>query len=372
WVFGLSTYAFADENTVVAASGRGPFWRLSRIDVATLQRTPVNSPSIEFEFVTGGGGEAVFVAGGLDTPATVVRYDLASGDFATLKSSLAVEIAPGDRSTPQAIDYVSADGEMAHALYYPPANAAYAGPPDELPPLIVRSHGGPTGGASATFNPAIQYWTSRGLAVLDVDYGGSSGYGRPYRQRLAGRWGIVDVDDCVAGALALAQRGLVDRERLAIRGGSASGYTTLAALTFRDLFKAGASHYGISDLETMTTDTHKFESRYLDGLVGPYPEQRDVYVERSPIHFVERMSAPLILFQGSEDKVVPPDQAEKMFAAVTARGLPAALVVFDGEGHGFRRAENIKRSLEGELSFFGRAFGFTPAGEIEAVDAVNL
>jgi dipeptidyl aminopeptidase/acylaminoacyl peptidase len=372
WVFGMSTYAFADANTVVAASGRGPFWRLNRIDVATLRRTPVESPYVEFDDVVGGGGAAVFVAGGLETPAAVVRYDLASGAFETLKSSLSVEIAPADRSVPQPIDYVSLDGETAHALYYPPANAAYSGPAGELPPLIVRSHGGPTGAASATFNPSIQYWTSRGLAVLDVDYGGSSGYGRAYRQRLNDRWGIVDVDDCVAGALALAERGMVDRERLAIRGGSASGYTTLAALAFRDLFRAGASHYGISDLETMTTDTHKFESRYLDGLLGPYPARRDVYVERSPIHFVERISAPLILFQGSEDKVVPPDQAEKMFDAVVARGLPAALVVFEGEGHGFRRAENIKRSLEGELYFYGRVFGFTPAGEIEPVEIVNL
>jgi dipeptidyl aminopeptidase/acylaminoacyl peptidase len=238
--------------------------------------------------------------------------------------------------------------------------------------LLVQSHGGPTGSTSTTLTLPLQYWTSRGFAVLDVNYGGSTGYGRPYRQRLNDAWGIVDVEDHAHGARYLVAEGLADPERAAIRGWSASGYTTLAALTFDDTFKAGASHFGISDLETMTTDTHKFESRYLDGLIGPYPERRDVYVERSPIHHLERITAPLALFQGSEDTVVPPDQAEKLYTAMAERGLPIAMIVFHGEGHGFRRAENIQRALEGELSFYAQVFGFTPAGDIEPIDVANL
>jgi dipeptidyl aminopeptidase/acylaminoacyl peptidase len=218
----------------------------------------------------------------------------------------------------------------------------------------------------------IQYWTSRGIAVLDVNYGGSSGYGRDYRERLKGRWGIVDVDDCVNGARYLAQIGQVDGNRLAIRGGSAGGYTTLCALTFRDTFKAGASHYGISDLEALAKDTHKFESRYLDGLIGPYPLRRDRYVERSPIHFTERLACPMILFQGLEDKVVPPNQAEVMVEAVRAKGLPVAYLTFEGEQHGFRKAENIKRVLEAELYFYSKVFGFDLAEAIEPVRIDNL
>ncbi|HEX5419311.1 MAG TPA: prolyl oligopeptidase family serine peptidase, partial [Gammaproteobacteria bacterium] len=258
------------------------------------------------------------------------------------------------------------------AFYYPPKNKDYRAGDEERPPLVVVSHGGPTAQSSSVLSLQLQYWTSRGFAVLDVNYGGSTGYGRAYRERLRGRWGIVDVDDCVDGALHLAARGCVDGERLAIRGWSASGYTTLAALSFRDVFKAGASHFGVSDLEALARDTHKFESRYLDGLVGSYPEHRQRYVERSPIHFVDRLSAPLILFQGLEDKVVPPNQAELMYAAVKAKGIPVALVEFEGEQHGFRKAESIRRALDGELYFLGRIFGFEPAGEIEPVPIANL
>ena len=218
----------------------------------------------------------------------------------------------------------------------------------------------------------MQFWTSRGFAVLDVNYGGSTGYGRAYRERLKRRWGIVDVDDCVNGARYLVGRGLADGNRLAIDGGSAGGYTTLAALTFRDVFKAGASYYGVSDLEALAKDTHKFESRYLDGLIGPYPQRLDLYRERSPIHFTDRLSCALILFQGLEDRIVPPDQAEKMFDAVRAKGIPTAYLAFEGEQHGFRRAENIKRTLDGELYFYSRVFGFDAAGPLEPVDIVNL
>jgi dipeptidyl aminopeptidase/acylaminoacyl peptidase len=238
--------------------------------------------------------------------------------------------------------------------------------------LLVISHGGPTSATSATLRLDIQFWTSRGFAVLDVNYGGSTGYGRAHRERLKGRWGIVDVDDCTHGARYLVDRGEVDARRLAIRGGSAGGYTTLAALTFRDVFRAGASHYGVSDLEALARDTHKFESRYLDGLIGPYPERLDLYRERSPIHHAERLACPVILFQGLEDKVVPPSQAEVMRDALRAKGLPVAYVPFAGEQHGFRRAENIKRSLEAELYFYARVFGFSPADPIEPVAIDNL
>ena len=234
------------------------------------------------------------------------------------------------------------------------------------------SHGGPTSATSPTLSLRIQYWTSRGIAVLNVNYGGSTGYGRDYRERLNGRWGVVDVDDCLNGALHLTREGRVDGERLAITGGSAGGFTTLCTLAFRDGFKAGASHFGVADLEALARDTHKFESRYLDRLVGPYPERRDLYVERSPISAVDRLDCPVIFFQGLEDKIVPPNQAEAMVAALRAKGVPVAYVPFEGEQHGFRRAENIKRSLDGELYFYGRVFGFELADAVEPVPIENL
>ena len=234
------------------------------------------------------------------------------------------------------------------------------------------SHGGPTGSTNSSLSLQVQYWTSRGVGVLDVNYGGSAGYGTAYRRRLNGRWGIVDTDDCANGALYLVQRGDVDGDRLAIRGGSAGGYTTLCALTFKDVFKAGASYYGVSDLEALAKETHKFESRYLDTLIGPYPEELDLYIQRSPIHHTDRLSCPVVLFQGLEDKVVPPNQAEKMLEALRAKGIPVAYVPFEGEQHGFRRAENIKRSLEGELYFYSRVFGFKPAEDLEPVPVENL
>lgn len=281
-------------------------------------------------------------------------------------------IDPDYISVAMPIEFPTEGGETAHAFFYAPANRDYRAPAGELPPLIVRSHGGPTAAAGSGLSLAIQYWTSRGFAVVDVNYGGSTGFGRAYRQRLDGRWGLVDVQDCIAAARHLVEADLVDGKRLAIRGGSAGGFTTLAALTFHDVFKAGASHYGIGDLMALARDTHKFESRYLDRLVGPLPDAEAVYRERSPIHFTDQLSCPLIFFQGLDDKVVPPNQAEAMVEALRAKGLPVAYVAFEGEGHGFRRAENIKRALEGELYFYGQIFGFEPAGEIEPVEIENL
>ncbi|RMF60624.1 MAG: S9 family peptidase, partial [Calditrichaeota bacterium] len=256
--------------------------------------------------------------------------------------------------------------------FYPPQNRDFVGPEGERPPLIVKSHGGPTGATSSTLELKTQFWTSRGFAVVDVNYGGSTGYGREYRERLKHKWGIVDVDDCVNAAKFLAETGRVDGNRTAITGGSAGGYTTLSALTFRDFFKAGASYYGICDLEALAKDTHKFESRYLDGLIGPYPEQRDVYIQRSPIHFTERLACPVIIMQGLEDKVVPPNQAQMMVDALRKKGLPVAYLAFEGEQHGFRKAETIKRSLEAELYFYSRIFSFELADPVQPVPIENL
>jgi len=275
-------------------------------------------------------------------------------------------------SIPKAIEFPTENGLTAHAFFYAPRNRDYTGSSEERPPLLVKSHGGPTAATSTTLSWAVQYWTSRGIGVLDVNYGGSSGYGRKYRQRLDGQWGVVDVDDCVNGARYLVKIGEADGNRLAIRGGSAGGYTTLCALTFRNIFRAGASYYGVCDLEALAKDTHKFESRYLDRMIGPYPERRDLYRERSPIHFVSQISCPMILFQGLEDKVVPPSQAELMVKAFREKGLPVAYIPFDGEQHGFRRAENIKRSLEAELYFYSKIFSFKIADPVEPIQIENL
>ena len=372
WVFGMATYGFPDDRTLLATYTRDGIWHLLAIDLASGEVTPIESPYTDMAEPYAAGGGAVFEVGSPTLPLAIARYDVASGAFETIKRSLDAEVDPGYLSVPESIEFPTEGGLTAHAFLYLPTNKDFVAAEGELPPLLVQSHGGPTGNTSTSLSLAMQFWTSRGFAVLDVNYGGSTGYGRPYRQRLTDAWGIVDVDDHVNGARYLIAQGLVDPERTAIRGWSASGYTTLATLAFRDLFRAGASHFGISDLETMTTDTHKFESRYLDGLIGPYPARKDVYMERSPIHHLEGFTEPLILFQGSEDTVVPPDQAETMYAAMAARGLPVALVVFEGEGHGFRRAENIRRALEGELDFYGQVFGFTPDGEIERVEIANL
>ena len=289
-----------------------------------------------------------------------------------LRRSSDIKIDEGYLSIPEAIEFPTENGLTSHAFFYAPRNGDFVSSSDDRPPLLVKSHGGPTGATSTTLSLSIQFWTSRGIGVLDVNYGGSTGYGREYRERLNGKWGIVDVDDCSNGARYLVEQGIVDENQLAIDGGSAGGYTTLSALTFRDLFKAGASFYGISDLEALAKDTHKFESRYLDTIIGPYPERADVYRERSPIHFTDRLSCPMILFQGLEDKIVPPNQAEMMFEAVRAKGLPVAYIAFEGEQHGFRRSENIKRTLDAELYFYSKVFDFKLADPVDPVQIENL
>lgn len=372
WVFGRSTYAFESAQRIVCTFRRAGAWQLALLDTASRTLTPIETPYIEIDNVRAGRGKAFFLGGSPVETASVVAYDLDTRQAAVKRRSTVAAVDAGYLSVPRAVEFPTTGGLTAFGNYYPPANRDYVAPPGEKPPLLVFSHGGPTSNSPTTLRLAIQYWTSRGIAVLDVNYGGSTGYGRAYRQRLTGSWGIVDVDDCANGAMHLAGQGEVDPARLAIRGGSAGGYTTLSALTFRNVFKAGASHYGIADLEGLALDTHKFESRYLDHIVGPYPERRDLYVERSPIHFTERLACPIIFFQGLEDVVVLPNQAETMFAAVRAKGLPTAYLPFEGEGHGFRRAENIKRSLDAELYFYGRVFGFELAEPVEPVAIENL
>ena len=372
WIFGLSTYAFESADRIVCAFAERGLWRLGAIDTQarTLQR--IEAPYNEISYVCAAPGRAVFRAASPQAPFSIIEMDLATRGTKVLQRASRIDIDSGFISEPQPIEFPTEGGLTAHGFYYPPKNSDFAAPNLERPLLLVKSHGGPTSATVAVLMPGIQYWTSRGIAVLDVNYGGSTGYGRAYRERLNGAWGITDVDDCVNGARFLATRGDADGNRLMIDGGSAGGYTTLCALTFRDQFRAGASHYGVSDAEALAKETHKFESRYLDNLIGPYPERRDLYVQRSPIHFSDKLSCPVIFFQGLEDKVVPPNQAETMVEALRHKGVPVAYVAFEGEQHGFRRAENIKRALDGELYFYSRVFKFELAEPVDPVPIENL
>jgi dipeptidyl aminopeptidase/acylaminoacyl peptidase len=376
WTLGQSTYAFLEDGTIACLYGRGPVWRLGLIAPgAQTAVTPLDLPFTAFYptrlRVTAGGRIATF-AGSATQAAALITVDPATAAYQVVQRSRDLQLDPDDLSVPRPIEFPTEGGQTAHALYYPPANAGFQGPAGELPPLLVTSHGGPTAQVVDQLNLSVQYFTSRGFAVVDVDYGGSSGYGRAYRQRLRGQWGIVDTQDCINAARHLADRGLADPKRLAIRGGSAGGYTTLCALTFSDLFAAGASYFGVADVETLARDTHKFESRYLDGLIGPWPQAAELYRRRSPIRHTDLLSNPIILFQGLQDAVVPPAQAERMAAALDAKGIPYAYLAFEGEQHGFRRAPNIRRALEAELYFYGRILGFDLADRVEPLPIRNL
>ena len=375
WQFAAARYALLPDDSVV-------FARLRRGYDALCLRAPdgtVTELDTPFSRVTAvraaPDGTVLVVAGSPTREPGVHRVDPAGGVIETLRPPRDLGVDPGFISVPEHLTFPSDGGRTAHALFYAPAHPEHSGPADERPPLIVEIHGGPTSAASPVLATAVQYWTSRGFAVVDVNYGGSTGYGRAFREELLGQWGIVDVADCLAVARHLARTGRVDGERLTIRGGSAGGFTTLAALARDDTpFAAGADLFGVADLETLARDTHKFESRYLDRLVGPYPEAREVYVERSPIHHVDRFAKPLIVLQGSEDRIVPPAQSETIVDALRDRKVPVAYLLFDGEQHGFRRAENIRRALDAELSFYAQVLGFElPAEEgIEPVAVENL
>lgn len=373
WVFALSTYDFVSVDRLVCSVVEQGQTRLVTVEPnsAAVRPIPLAYTEIGADLHVR-GDQLIFHAGSPTLPTSLLRLDLSTNAVEVLRESHRLTVDAAYLATPEAIEFPTEGGLAAHAWFYHPTNPDYEAPAGELPPLWVHSHGGPTAAAGAALNLAVQYWTSRGIAVLDVNYGGSTGYGRAYRRRLEGQWGVVDVDDCVNGARYLVQRGMVDGNRLMISGGSAGGYTTLCALTFRDVFKAGASHFGIGDLETFVHDTHKFESRYLDRLVGPFPERQDLYHARSAINFTDRLSCPVILLQGLEDKIVPPNQAEMMVAALLNKGLPVAYVAFEGEQHGFRRAENIARALEAELYFYSRVFRFPLADPIAPVDITNL
>jgi dipeptidyl aminopeptidase/acylaminoacyl peptidase len=372
WVFGMTTYGFESADHLICTYVENGVQHLARLQTQTLELSEITTPYDSISGLQVTSGWAAFIGGSTTAPSAIVRLNLSTGDSEVLRRSSDIAVDPGYLSIPQVLEFPTENGLTAYGFYYTPHNQDYQAPEGDRPPLLVKSHGGPTAATSASFNPGIQYWTSRGIAVLDVNYGGSTGYGRAYRERLKGQWGIIDVDDCVNGAKYLAAQGLVDGDRLCIDGGSAGGYTTLAALAFRDVFKAGASYYGVSDLRALATDTHKFESRYLDGLIGAYPEQEDLYRARSPIYAIDQLDCPLIFFQGDEDKIVPPNQAEMMVEALKAKGLPVAYVLYEGEQHGFRKAENIKRTLDGELYFYARVFGFELADEVEAVTIENL
>ena len=374
WVFGARAYGFAGDGSIVCAVNRRGSWSLNLLNPDNGITSPLNVPTGEMGRgdLAVSGVTAAVIAGDARRPMSLLRVNLRSGEWDTVRQSSAISISADYISPAQTIEFPSTDGRPAYALYYAPRNPDYVAPDGNLPPLLTLSHGGPTAAASGALDLSIQYWTTRGFAVVDVDYGGSVGYGRAYRQSLNGNWGIVDVDDCANAALHLVHQHLADGNRLAIRGGSAGGYTTLAALTFRNAFAAGASYYGVSDLTALAEDTHKFESRYLDRLVAPYPEGAETYRRRSPIAHTEGLSCPIILFQGLEDRIVPPNQAEMMFAAVRSKGIPCAYLPFEGEQHGFRRAENIKRALEAELYFYSRVFGFDLPDPIEPVHIENL
>lgn len=372
WLFGMSFYAFASDDLIVCSHIDQGISRLALLDLGTRKLQEIDCPFTDIQYLRASKDYAVFRAGSPTEVAAIARLNLNTKQIDTLRLANDLEVFPAYFSIPRPIEFPTEAGLTAHGFFYPPQNPDYEAPENEKPPLIVKSHGGPTASATTALALSIQYWTSRGFAVLDVNYGGSSGYGRQYRERLNKKWGIVDVDDCVNGARYLVSRGEVDPNRLIITGGSAGGYTTLCALAFRNVFKAGASHFGVSDAEALAKDTHKLESRYLDGLLGPYPEKRDLYRERSPINFTERLSCPVIFFQGLEDKVVPPNQAEQMVEALKSKRIPVAYVAFPGEQHGFRQAKNIKRALDTELYFYSLVFGFELAEAVEPVRIDNL
>ena len=373
WEFSMSTYAVLDDRHLAAQYGNADGRKLGVIDVETGELREIETSFNTFGFfITACAGRIICAAAGPHVGAAIVAIDAETGEVETLRASTGPQLDGSYFSEAEAISYPTTGGRTSHAYYYAPRNPDCEAPEGEKPPLVTFIHGGPTSATNPGFSLAIQYWTTRGFAVVDVNYGGSTGYGTAYRRDLNGNWGIVDREDCEAAARYLVERGDVDGSRLAIRGGSAGGYTTLCALTFGDVFTAGASYYGVSDAAALAEDTHKFESRYLDSLIGPYPERAELYEQRSPIHAVDRLSCPVIFLQGLEDKIVPPNQAERMVDALRKKGLPVAYIAFEGEQHGFRQAANIQRATEAELDFYGRIFGFTPAGDIEPVKIENL
>ena len=354
WNLGMSSYAVIGADKLVCSYEQNGAMRLARLDLRAGRLDPLDLGYQDYSFIRVQGERIVCRAGSPTEPAAVIRIDQALASTEVLQRTTTLDPDIGRFvSVPTHVEFPTEGGLMAHCLYYAPSNPGFApAAGDKLPPLVVKCHGGPTSSATSTLDLRIQYWTSRGIAVIDVDYGGSTGYGRQYRNRLRSQWGIVDVDDCVNAAKHMVAEEKADPTRIVITGGSAGGYTTLAALTFRDFFKGGASYYGVSDAAALARDTHKFESRYLDKLIGPYPEAEKLYRERSPAFHADQLSRPVIFFQGDEDKIVPPSQTEVMVTALRRRGIPVGYFLFTGEQHGFRKDVNIKRSLDAELYFY--------------------
>eukprot|EP00808_Paulinella_micropora_P004214 g19574.t1 len=351
WVFGLSSYDRYSQSLLCTYSDKnGAHLVLRQLAGGADEQLAV--VGCHFKQVRVSGRHAVFVAQDETRADRILLVDMVTKKVKEVASADQSMLDEGYLSTPKIITFRTTGGATSHGIFYPPKNKDFEGPAGSKPPLIVKSHGGPTSAASAAFHRKVQFWTSRGFALLDVNYRGSTGYGRKYRKELDGNWGVYDVDDCVKGAEYLAAQGLVDGNRLAITGGSAGGYTTLAALAFRNTFKVGASHYGVSELTSLAKDTHKFESRYLDKLIGKYPEEEHIYIERSPLNSAQNINCPVIFFQGLEDKIVPPSQAEVMVKALKDRGIPVKYVTYEGEQHGFRKAENIVHSVNTELQFY--------------------
>ena len=375
WVFGMSRYVFLGDGRIACVVTRSAIDSLDLLEPGSSELRPAGLGWSSFgpASLSAGGGRVVFSAASPTAPTALVSYEPDSGRETIIRRSIDVDLEPASISVPRAIEFPTGDGATAHAFYYPPANAEYEGPADELPPLRVICHGGPTANTTPALGIEVQFFTQRGIGVLDVNYRGSTGYGRAYRQLLNGRWGEIDWQDCIAAARHLAEQGDVDRDRTWVEGGSAGGYVVLCALVFDPTaFAAGVSYFGVADAEALALDTHKFESRYLDSMIGPYPERADLYRARSPVHFVEQLERPLLLLQGLDDKVVPPSQAEAMVEVLERKGIPYAYLAFEGEGHGFRRQENIKRSLESTLSFVGQVFGFAAADELESLAIAHL
>ena len=366
WSLGSTNYVVAGPSHVVAQRIADGEATLVIADIERGVTTPLPTAFTSYRSLTRTATGIAFIGGSANDMARVMELDVATGEATTLASAGELDFPDGTLSAPRTIRFASRDGARAYANFFPPRHPTCVGPRAELPPMLVTTHGGPTSAAGRDLSLRVQYYTSRGWGVLDVNYGGSTGFGRAYRERLNGQWGVVDVEDCVAGARHLASEGKVDINRIAIRGGSAGGYTTLAAVTFADVFRAGASHYGIGDLAALARDTHKFESRYVQRLV----DEAD-FDARSPLRHAARARCPMIFFQGSEDRIVPPNQAESMFAALKANGVPVAYLLFDGEGHGFRRAENAVRAIEAEYLFFARIFGFEPAEDLGDIPVEN-
>ena len=355
WVFGMSSYAFESAERLICSFVKDGVWTLARLDLCSRRLDPIPTPYTDIAQLRADRGRAVFLGGTPSEPLALVELALGDGTSRIIRRSSVVQDSVRPYiSRPEPIAFPTTDGETAHAIYYPPFSPAFAAPAGEKAPALVLSHGGPTSSASSTLSLGVQYWTSRGIGVLDVNYRGSTGYGRAYRLKLERQWGVVDVADCVRGAKFLVECRNADPTRLMIAGGSAGGYTTLCALTpeGEKTFAAGASYYGVSDLAALARDTHKFKSRYLDWLIGPWPQEERLYAERSPINHADRLSTPVIFFQGADDKVVPPNQSELMVAALKERGIPVGYFLFDGESHGFRKAETIKRALDAQLTFF--------------------